>query len=226
MSEVWNVYVLTCIETGKQYVGITRKPVAVRWASHVVAAYGKPSPKFHSQRTIIASAIRESGADNWKCEHVLCCCSRADAEHCEAVMVRALGCQHPGGFNATPSGNSRGYVASLETSAKISTTKRAQWAELSDDERVALGKQMGKRVRDWWAQLSTAQRQDKIDKLRTWARSPENRARIGVIGKTRVTKDRAFEANRRAGIRAATRAGRMGSKAHCTIRDRRQETML
>lgn len=223
---IWHVYILRCGLTGKQYVGITSKPVLARWASHVVAAFGKPSPKFHSQRSIIAAAIRESGPENFTVEHVLSCCSRNDAEYCEAELVARLDCQHPKGLNATPSGGTRGLVQTPEARAKNSATKRAIWAAMSAEERAAAGAAAGGHVKRWWAGMADGVREAKIAKLKAWARSPENRQRIAIIGKTRVVKDQAFEDARRAGVRAATRAGRMGAKAKATIRDRRQQSMF
>lgn len=223
---IWNVYLVTCETNGQQYIGITEKPVAARWASHVVAAYGKPSKSFHSQRTIIAAAIREHGPETFRVEHVLCCWSRCDAERYEGQLVTAHDCQYPRGLNATPSGNSRGHIHTHESRGKISAAKRAQWDALSPDERNTLAGSMGANVKRWWAGLNHTEREAKISRLKAWSNSPENRQRIAIIGKTRVVKDHAFEEARRAGVRAATRAGRMGPKSRKTIRDRRQPDML
>jgi len=60
----WNVYVITCLPTGIQYVGQTRKPVFLRWAHHIVGADRTPSTK----RQLLHAAICEHRDEAFKVE--------------------------------------------------------------------------------------------------------------------------------------------------------------
>jgi hypothetical protein len=127
----WNVYIITHTGSGMRYVGITQKPALARWATHIVLAY---SPK---PRTLIALAIRDHGVENFTVEHVLCCRSRLDAEHCEALLISTLNCQHPEGFNATPSGGTRGITVTDQMRAASSLKMKRWWQGLSVSDRQA-----------------------------------------------------------------------------------------
>ncbi|GJH22410.1 hypothetical protein CBA19CS22_37730 [Caballeronia novacaledonica] len=54
------IYVITCTETGKQYVGLTRAPLLRRWTEHKSAA------KSGSRNTRLSNAIRKYGADAFR----------------------------------------------------------------------------------------------------------------------------------------------------------------
>jgi hypothetical protein len=66
----WKVYLVTCLVTGQQYVGMTKLPLLARWGRHISDAHlTDRSPA----RMRIAEAIREYGAENFTIEAIAYC---------------------------------------------------------------------------------------------------------------------------------------------------------
>ena len=96
------VYLITCFVTGKQYVGITTRPIQYRWIGHASEAKRKP-------RGWLALAIKEYGARAFEVRHIATALSAEDAPALEQALVTQYGTFHPAGYNATTSGSAKGF---------------------------------------------------------------------------------------------------------------------
>ena len=147
-AQTYSVYRLTCRETGKAYVGVTRKRPEERWREHADAAS-------RGATTLLHRAIRKYGFDSFDREVL-----RTEEGSSEAMFAAEVGCiaQYgtlvPGGYNLTrggegtpghkmsPEGKARlsalrtGTKASTKTRAKMSRTRKGR--PLPDSVRKAL----------------------------------------------------------------------------------------
>ena len=139
-SRVWNysVYRLTCQETGKAYVGVTRKHPEKRWQEHLYAAARGAS-------TILHRAIRKHGFDSFY-QEVLHTGTGTHEEMFAAEVAYISQCNTlvPRGYNLTRGGEGtsghkmsaegkarlsalhKGMKASPETRAKMSQTRKGR----------------------------------------------------------------------------------------------------
>ena len=109
---VFLAYVVTCKVTGRQYVGITGRTLQQRWKEHVSDA------KTRTRRSILGTAIRKYGSDQFSIEPIFCALSWADLCVAERVLIAQHGTLKPGGYNLSPGGEGcLGLKRSLETRA-------------------------------------------------------------------------------------------------------------
>jgi group I intron endonuclease len=103
------VYLITCLSTGKYYVGQTINRLAIRWSGHKLKA---KRGNGHLQ-----CAIRKYGADNFVIETL----TSADAvalNHLERLWVLALDATNPDvGMNLTYGGDGAGTKTAAECAA-------------------------------------------------------------------------------------------------------------
>lgn len=64
---VWLIYRITCLVTGKAYIGLTRRSLEVRWRAHLSNARHRYDEE-HGM--IIGRAIRKHGQKNFRLEIV------------------------------------------------------------------------------------------------------------------------------------------------------------
>ena len=94
-----NVYLVTNMQNGKQYVGITRRTVEERWSEHLQEARGS-----RSQRAL-SRAIRKYGVESFS---VLGIANAEDWQSlCDAEVrvIDTLGTKVPAGYNMTDGGD-------------------------------------------------------------------------------------------------------------------------
>lgn len=97
------LYVLTCVTTGKQYVGHTCRSFPKRWSAHVYTAKRGSSLK-------IAAAIRKHGQDAFIKEVVAEFDTREESSLAEQLFIAGLNTQLPRGYNVTEGGDgTHGY---------------------------------------------------------------------------------------------------------------------
>lgn len=95
---VFQAYLLTCLVTGKQYVGITARGLNRRWTEHRYNARSRRSDM------LIGRAIAKHGAENFRMEAL--CSSRTWGGICaaEALLIIQHGTKSPQGYNLTDGG--------------------------------------------------------------------------------------------------------------------------
>lgn len=91
------VYVLQCLPSGLPYVGVTVKPLKVRWSQHVRLA-------LKGSETALARAIRKYGPDAFLVETLDTFASRGEALRGESEWIARLNSRVPTGYNLTSGG--------------------------------------------------------------------------------------------------------------------------
>jgi group I intron endonuclease len=95
------IYVITHIQTGRQYVGQTKELcVGDRWSLHLEEA----NKKSRKSKRPITRAILEYGADAFKYTAIDDACSHAELNAKEVFWIKQLNTRVPHGFNATRGG--------------------------------------------------------------------------------------------------------------------------
>ena len=107
------VYKITCVISGKSYIGITRQTLARRWNAHVIRALN------HERgASALAAAIRKYGRDAFIIIELGSEPSYARLVEAERDWIAHEGTESPAGYNLT-SGGEGALNPSVETRAKM-----------------------------------------------------------------------------------------------------------
>lgn len=110
-------YLITNKVNGRQYIGITKKTVEVRWNSHVRAALKGKSSR-------ISVAIRKYGQDAFDVQPLLCCTDYAALMEYEVALIASYNTMKPNGYNLTLGGGGMpGFKFSDESRKKMSNSR-------------------------------------------------------------------------------------------------------
>ncbi|OPZ34384.1 MAG: GIY-YIG catalytic domain protein [Synergistetes bacterium ADurb.BinA166] len=102
-SPVWTIYLHTHRDSGRGYVGLTKKTWRQRWDQHVCQARKKPVSRSHWY-----NAIQKYGKDAFDHMVLHTCSSLDEANLLEWKWIEILGTRDPAhGFNITPGGKVR-----------------------------------------------------------------------------------------------------------------------
>lgn len=139
------IYSITHRESGKKYVGITRRAAGDRWRSHVWSSEreGKACP-------LVSRAIEKYGADAFSFSVIDIAESRDQLAHKEQFWINELNTLAPNGYNLS-TGGYVGSDVSDETRAKLKVSAanrtdswtekqsaaRAAWFEADPERRIA-----------------------------------------------------------------------------------------
>lgn len=107
---MFQAYLITCVISGKRYIGITSRALRRRWAEHRHDARQRP------KANLLFKAIAKHGADSFTMEPL--CCARSWADICavEAALIAQCGTLAPAGYNLTLGGEGRfGFRPSKES---------------------------------------------------------------------------------------------------------------
>lgn len=136
------VYAITCVATGKQYVGITGFSVRRRWRRHCNRA-GWDKPR-NGNCPALHAAIRKYGEDAFTCEPIFAGFDWQATLDAEIALIRVLRTKAPHGYNVTDGGEgqrgrevsdaerkrlgdiSRGKKKSPETLARLSASLKGR----------------------------------------------------------------------------------------------------
>lgn len=114
-STAFIAYLVTCVPTGKQYVGITARSLHRRWYEHAIDAKARPG------RNPLRRAIAKYGEAQFTVEVV--CCARTWEDLCaaEVALIAQRNTRAPNGYNITLGGEgARGCIRTAAHRAAIS----------------------------------------------------------------------------------------------------------
>lgn len=119
-EKIYTVYKITNLCNGKSYIGVTHKPLEIRWYWHVNASK-KPIPKllFHQE-------IKKFGAKSFAIETLSIAGGKQLAWEIEKKFITEFNTMHPNGYNLT--GGGAGEILVPEIWAKLIGRKMSREA--------------------------------------------------------------------------------------------------
>jgi hypothetical protein len=121
--QLWEIYLVTCRDTGKQYVGQARRTAYARWGWTISTALtGRKDFPLHR-------AIREHGPHAFSLEVIAACRSQNDADWLEALLIEQHGTRVPSGYNVTAGRGGLGVRLTDEQRARRREVSKAHWAD-------------------------------------------------------------------------------------------------
>jgi group I intron endonuclease len=128
------IYKITCTVTGMQYVGMTRRPLMVRWKCHVARS---KVPSYQGKNYHLANALTKYGASAFTVECVDTAATKQEAIAKEIALIAKFNTLTPNGYNHTTGGEC-GSGAQMQIShTKQAEAMRALWADPAYKERVS-----------------------------------------------------------------------------------------
>lgn len=125
------LYCVTCVVTGKKYVGWTNKSVKERWAVHCLSAARGSKGHLHC-------AIRKYGSDNFRVRTLETMRSWKLVPDKERQAIARFKTFGPRGYNLTRGGDGTvGFVPPSEQRAKVRAKAKARWATPQFREKMA-----------------------------------------------------------------------------------------
>lgn len=119
----FRIYMVTCLKSGKRYIGITSQTVEKRWARH--CAHANKGDGFYLHR-----AIRKHGRENFKVEQIGAADSRDEACDLERSLIAQYSSFGEGGYNLTQGGEgASGRVVNDAERELRSRRAKGQWAK-------------------------------------------------------------------------------------------------
>lgn len=114
------VYLVTCLPTGKRYVGMTQRDATgkLRWVAHLELASS-------GYRGLLHRAIRKYGKDNFRLEVLAVRKTLKSLQKSERFFIKKLDTLAPRGFNCTEGG--LGGRAVLSARKKIGKASAGRW---------------------------------------------------------------------------------------------------
>lgn len=97
---MFQAYCISCLTTGRQYIGVTGRSLVQRWHEHVYDSTRR--------QTALARAIAKHGRHNFSIDPICSFRTWADACAIEDVLIRQWGSMAPNGYNVMPGGKGRG----------------------------------------------------------------------------------------------------------------------
>jgi hypothetical protein len=123
LPQVWEIYIVTCAATGKQYVGQASRTAYARWGwtiSHALS--GRKDFPLHR-------AIRQHGPHNFAVEVIAASKSQVDADWLERELIEQRNTRVPHGYNVTGGRGALGTKLTEAQRANRSAQSKAHWAD-------------------------------------------------------------------------------------------------
>jgi hypothetical protein len=114
----WRIYLITRVEDGKAYVGVTQQELRMRFRGHCADAMrdggvrGRPGTITHAIREAILRGLDPAVA--FGVSELSQHSAPGDARRAEAASIARLGTARPQGFNVAPGGASLGAIANAK----------------------------------------------------------------------------------------------------------------
>lgn len=134
IERAWRIYKITCLSTGKSYIGMTVDTIRQRWSNHVCQATRSASPM------LLHRAIRKYGRPNFSLIELSIHSSRHDASTAERHAIMKHGTLRPNGYNLADGGMGTPGVRkphSIETRLKIGLAQKGKIITLEARARIA-----------------------------------------------------------------------------------------
>lgn len=160
-------YLITNRSNGRQYIGVTSKTLARRWANHIAEAVS-------SGRRALCRAIRKYGKEKFSVVVIASATSASDLLELEKILIMQYGTKAPNGYNMTGGGDGTiGLTHSIEARKKIGLASKGRICSQSRKEKIGAAHKGKRLTEDHRTKLSLA----KIGKKMP-VRSEEHKRRI------------------------------------------------
>lgn len=114
---MFQAYLIICVASGKQSIGITSRSIRQRWNEHLYNARKRP------KANALFRAITKYGSHNFSMQAICCAKSWNNICQAETQLIAQYGTLAPNGYNLTLGGEGRfGYRPSRE-SVELSAAK-------------------------------------------------------------------------------------------------------
>ena len=97
---MFQAYLISCLTSGRRYVGVTGRTLRQRWNEHVYDS--------SRRETALARAIAKHGRHSFTIEAICSFRTWSDACAAEDGLIQQLGTMAPNGYNVMPGGKGRG----------------------------------------------------------------------------------------------------------------------
>lgn len=147
----FDAYLVTCVISDKQYIGITTKGVKHRWQEHLDVSGRGASGLLHK-------AIRKYGREAFLVCHIASSEDRKSLGQLECQLILQYGTLVPSGYNLTLGGEGMsGFQHSFETRKNMSLNRRGR--KLSSEQK----RLMSKNAKERWGRLSNSEKSTAIE---------------------------------------------------------------
>ena len=109
------IYLVTNVATGKQYVGQTRVGIPSRWRNHI------------QSKTLLGRDVHRYGIESFTIEHIASATNRVDLNELETILIFQFDCLNPNGYN----------IAKGMRLERIAIERRRLEAERAEQVRIA-----------------------------------------------------------------------------------------
>ena len=167
----WTIYCHTHIDSGRRYVGLTKRTMGRRWSQHVCQARSSKGGRWH-----FPNAIRKYGKDAFSHEVLEVCDTLEDANAAEVRWINHFDTRNPEkGFNLKKGGSHVPHPIKNPWDRpsyreKVSSSIRARWEDPATRARNVAGLRAKMSTSEYRANCSEAQRGKTL--------SSEHRAKI------------------------------------------------
>jgi len=177
------VYVITCIDNAKSYVGKAKR-AADRWDQH------RADARRRSPKSLLGRAFQAHGIDRFSFQVIEEYATEEEALEQEPFWIAYLGTRSPNGYNITTGGT--GATHSQSTRAQMSRARKGKAHSTAHNEAVAKSLQgnkngVGPRARRW--KLSDETRAKMSAARKGKPRSPETCAKMSAARKGRSVSE-------------------------------------
>lgn len=158
------VYLIVNKVNGKMYVGQTINTVEKRFGDH------------SRQNSVIGRAIRKYGKENFRCEVLKRCASKAEMDAWEKFFIAAICCKIPFGYNVSDGGGGvAGRKHTDEERAKITVAKKGKHPTKKTRAKIATTLTGRSLSSEHIARIAAAQRGEKNN---NYGKHPANDTRV------------------------------------------------
>lgn len=120
----FSVYKITCLVSGRAYIGVTQLGIRARWLRHLSSAY---NPKRHEQIKFLYRAIRKHGEDSFKIELLYEAASAEEMYTVERALIANHNTFRPNGYNMAIGGQGpRGFVVTDDFRRRVSAASKGR----------------------------------------------------------------------------------------------------
>ena len=136
-----NYYIIINSINDKRYIGVTTRPLHVRWAQH------QQDARYARSSSILHAAMRKHGVENFSCLQIASALSCDALFEVEPVLIVQHNTRSPNGYNMTDGGEgSPGHPVSRETKQKISAAHMGKRLTNEHKEKLSRSK-IGKKLK-------------------------------------------------------------------------------